>query len=669
MAENRISYLDKNYDEYRTDLLRAVRRYYPELSNSYNDASLGSWFIDLFADIADNLSYSIDRSLQETTIESAQERSSLLNIARTSGLRVPGRKAAIVEVELSCRLPLKNDSGDLREADERYAPYVKRGTLFSTGRQSFELQYDVDFKEQFDENGLSNRIIVPIRDSNGVITGYEYRKLAIAVAGQSKIYKQVMTQNDVVPFMTITLSDSNILGVESIIVKDGTDLTVDPPIEEFSVDKEEFKDRTGKVINRYFEVDSLIEQYRFGYESEITFDEYGKDRYYNPIWEDISDEYNVVNRRVTRGHWCRLKNKFITEYTDNGQLNITFGAGLRNEYGTIPDNGEAFTRYMMSRMEANDYMGVLPEPDHTIFVLYRSGGGLESNIAQGTLTNILYYNVVIDGNCNNVDDTTKKNDVLNSLSVTNTTPSYGGKDEPSNEELKYIIKYNAASQNRCVTLHDYEARIMKMPAKYGTPFRFGVMEENNKVCIYTLGMNHLGQITSALAEPVAENMKEYLSNYKMINDFVEIKSGKVINIAFKVDVFIDKTYDKSEVVKRIIDTVYDYMDVRRHLMGEDIFLGDLAKEISKLDGVINLIRMKVYNKVGNDGDNAYSEDEITQTLVDTTACAKEDYDDVGVNFDRQIDLDDSDQILFSDTNSMFEIKYKNTDIIVGVKQR
>ena len=669
MAENRISYLDKNYDEYRTDLLRTVRRYYPELSNSYNDASLGSWFIDLFADIADNLSYSIDRSLQETTIESAQERSSLLNIARTSGLRVPGRKAAIVEVELSCRLPLKNDSGDLREADERYAPYVKRGTLFSTGRQSFELQYDVDFKEQFDENGLSNRIIVPIRDSNGIITGYEYRKLGIAVAGQSKIYKQVMTQNDVVPFMTITLSDSNILGVESIIVKDGTDLTVDPPIEEFSVDKEEFKDRTGKVINRYFEVDSLIEQYRFGYESEITFDEYGKDRYYSPIWEDISDEYNVVNRRVTRGHWCRLKNKFITEYTDNGQLNITFGAGLRNEYGTIPDNGEAFTRYMMSRMEANDYMGVLPEPDHTIFVLYRSGGGLESNIAQGTLTNILYYNVVIDGNCNNVDDTTKKNDVLNSLSVTNTTPSYGGKDEPSNEELKYIIKYNAASQNRCVTLHDYEARIMKMPAKYGTPFRFGVMEENNKVCIYTLGMNHLGQLTSALAEPVAENMKEYLSNYKMINDFVEIKSGKVINIAFKVDVFIDKTYDKSEVVKRIIDTVYDYMDVRRHLMGEDIFLGDLAKEISKLDGVINLIRMKVYNKVGNDGDNAYSEDEITQTLVDTTACAKEDYDDVGVNFDRQIDLDDSDQILFSDTNSMFEIKYKNTDIIVGVKQR
>lgn len=669
MAENRISYLDKNYEEYKTDLLRAVRRYYPELSNSYNDASLGSWFIDLFADIADNLSYSIDRSLQETTIDSAQERTSLLNIARTSGMRVPGKKAAIVEIQLSCKLPLKNDSGDLREADERYAPYVKRGTLFSTGRQTFELQTDVDFKEQFDENGLSNRIIVPIRDSNGVITGYEYRKLGIAVAGQSKIYKQVITQNDVVPFMTITLSDSNILGVESIIVKDGTDLTVDPPIEEFKVDKEEYNDRTGKTINRYFEVDNLIEQYRFGYECEITFDEYGKDRYYNPVWEDISDEYNEVNRRVTRGHWNRLKNKFITEYTDNGQLNITFGAGLRNEYGTIPDNGEAFTKYMMSRMEANDYMGVLPEPNHTIFILYRTGGGLESNIAQDTLTNILYYNVVIDGNCNNSDDTIKKNEVLNSLSVTNTTPSYGGKDEPSNEELKYIIKYNAASQNRCVTLHDYEARIMQLPPKYGTPFRFGVMEENNKICIYTLGMNHLGQLTSALAEPVAENIKEYLSNYKMINDFVEIKSGKVINLAFKVDVFIDKTYDKSEVVKRVIDTVYDYMDVRRHLMGEDIFLGDLAKEISKLDGVINLIRMKVYNKVGNDGDNAYSEDEITQTLVDTSACAKEDYDDIGLNFDRQVDLDDSDQILFSDTNSMFEIKYKNRDIIVGVKQR
>ena len=84
----------------------------------------------------------------------------------------------------------------------------------------------------------------------------------------------------------------------------------------------------------------------------------------------------------------------------------------------------------------------------------------------------------------------------------------------------------------------------------------------------------------------------------MINDFVEIKSGKIINLAFSLVVYLDKTYDKSEVTKRIIDLIYDYMDIRKHLMGDDIFIGDLQKEISKLDGVINLVKMRVFNKVG-----------------------------------------------------------------------
>ena len=802
MAERKISYLARNYDDYRNAILDITKKYYGDVFDNMNDASVGSWIVDIVSDIADNLSYNIDRAYQETSIDSANDVNSLFDMARTSGCKITGKKAAIVEVELSCELPLNRQGstsdGDLSQADESYAPIVKRGTLFSTGLQTFELSEDVDFSKQFNDDGISNRQIIPTRDSNGNIISYLYKKLAIATAGQSKVYKKIVTNSDLVPFMEVQLEDADILGVESIIVKEGTTIVDDPSIDEFYVDEEEYVDKKsysdfgGNKVSRFFEVDNLAEQYRYGYEIEMG------DKYYNPRWEvaemtyvevgsatksdysvynyakvitksaydaltdeekkdyepwaDYSEEtgagtrkinvYNLPNvtiplnvyrgltkeeqaryvvnyyvykkvsqqqngdynvpyeyyntqypnnvisaeeynglrnedekvifeavpaRYVVRGDWKRVKNKFVTEYTNTWALKIIFGKGLKNQYGEIPVSAREFTKYMMCRMEANDYMGVLPDANSTMYILYRVGGGEQSNIATGTLTNFIYKNIEIGGNCDDNYDATKKRKVLDSLKVTNTTPSYGGKDEPSFEEMRWLIKYNNASQNRCVTLHDYYARIMMLPAKYGCPFRCGIVEENNKVIVYMLGIDQDGRLRSELAEQVAINIKNYLSKYRMINDLVEMRSGKIINLAFDVDIFVDKTYDKGEVVKRVIDLIYDYMDVRKHKMGEDVFVGDIEKEISKLDGVQNLIELRVYNKVGSyDG---YSDNETTQELMTYDECGKlydEDRNDLD---ERRIDLKKSDKILFTESNSMFEIKYKEKDIRVNVKQR
>lgn len=677
MSETKIPYSSRNYSEFRDEFMKLTKKYYPNIVKDFSDAAIGQWFIELLAASSDDLSYHLDRIFQETDINSAQQASSLLQLARSNGLKVPGKKGALCEVEISCNLPLNQQgdasTGDLRLADESYAPVIKRGTLFSTGMVTFELTEDVDFREQFDENGVSNRIITPVRDANGNIISYNYSKLAVVQAGQSKIYKKVLDSSDIEPFMEILIQDQNIMGVESIIVKEGTNLNTDPSTNEFFVDDEEYVDTTGKPIQRFFEVDALIDQYRFGYEEEKVEVNGGNGStyyYYNPVWEDCNytdEEGNEVTyRRVTKGKWKRLKNKFITEYTDNWQLKVIFGAGIRNQYGTIPNEDEGiekFTQYMMSRMQANDYMGVLPESGNTIYIMYRVGGGEESNIARDTLTNIVYINYTICGNSSDPDNAKKMKDVQNSISVTNTTPSYGGKDEPTADELRYLIKYNNASQNRCVTLRDYYSKILQIPARYGCPFRIGIIEENNKIAIYTLGLDYNGNLMRELAEPVANNIKEYLTNYKMINDFIEIKSGKIINIKFEIDIFVDKAYDKSEVVKRVIETVTDYMDIRRHQMGEDIFLGDLQKEIGKLDGVNNVIELRAYNPVGD----GYSDDAITQQLIDISDCCY-DYAEAGENFDRQIDLKASDMVLFSEANSMFEILNDN-DIKVRVKQR
>lgn len=686
MAESRISYLDRTYQDYKNDIIDISQKYYPDIFANYNDASIGNWLIDVQADIADNLSYNIDRAYQETNVDSANTKDALLNIARTNGLKIGGPKCAIVEIELSCRIPMNtsnvsNSGNNLSVPDESYCPYVKRGTLFSDGKNTFELIEDVDFKSQFDSNGISNRQWYPNRDGNGNIINYTYKKLTIARAGQTRIYKKVITNGDIEPFMNITINDNNICNVESIILKQGTSLANDPAFAEFYVDQESYLDKKGLPVQRYFEVDNLIEQYRFGY----VIDE-NTDGYYDPVWE-IIDEFDIVDengsavlddnnnpitevvRVAMKGEWKRLKNKFITEFTDSNKLKITFGAGIRNNYGTIPEDATEFTRYMMSRMEANDYMGVLPESGTTMYVLYRVGGGDISNVGANTITTITALKMYIEGNCNDPNDSKKKVTVKNTMAVTNPTPSYGGKDAPSNEEIRYLIKYNAASQNRCVTLKDYYARISQIHPKYGCPFRHSVVEENNKVVVYTLGLDYQGKLMSQLSETVADNIKEYLKEYKMVNDFVEIRSGKVINLAFDCYIYVDKAYDSSEVINRVINLIKDYMDIRKHIMGEDIFLGDLEKEISKQDGVVNLISLRCLNKVGvADG---YSRDEINQTLVDFSNCTDGDsYAALGGYIgDNEINLAESDKVLYSAIDTMFEIKYPNKDIKVHIKQR
>ncbi len=676
MAENKLSYLNRNFDDYRQSIIDITRQYYPDVFENLNDASVGAWLIDILSDIGDNLNYHIDRNVQETYLDSSKEFTSIKNIARTNGLRIPYKKAALVEIELSCRLPLSQqgseNEGDMM-ADETYCPYVKRGTLFSNGTTTFELVHNIDFKEQFNEDGLSDRQIVPNRDSNGTIISYTYKKLAIASASQTRVMKKIVSSNEITPFMEVMINDSNVLGVDSIIVKDGTNINTDPQFNEFFIDEETYKDNnSGKLVDRFFEVDNLIDQYRFGYEIED-----GENGKYNPEWSEeevaeIKDEQGavidtVVLRKIAKGKWKRLKNKFITEYTDDWKLKVIFGAGIRNEYGDIPQDAKKFTQYQMSRMLANDYMGVLPKSESTMYILYRIGGGEISNIAAGTLTNIISLNIEIEGNPEDRLCSEKIRDVRKSMTVTNTTPSYGGKNEPTTEEIRYMIKYNVSSQNRCVTLKDYISRISKIPAKFGCPFRHNAIEENNKIVIYTLGLDYEGHLTNFLSETVANNIKNYLSQYRMINDFVEIKSGKIINLAFRLTVYLDKSYDKSEVTKRIIDLVYDYMDIRKHLMGDDIFVGDLEKEISKLDGVINLVKMRIFNKVGE----GYSTDRSTQQLVNVSDCDFEELDayDRQIQNQNEINLEKSDYMLFSEADSMFEIKYKNRDIEVIVKTR
>lgn len=667
--DKKINYTARDFTDIKNELLKFSNQYYPELSDDFNDSSVGAWFLDLVAAVGDELNYAVDRSYQETNVDSANLKSTVMNQARSNGLKVPGAKASTCEIKVSCVLP--TDSTDISSPDWTYAPIFQSTSVVGAGDIYFQPQEDVNFNEQFNSNGYSNRTIVPSRNSNGNITGYTVSKTCLAVNGTLKVYKKVIYSSDLEPFMSIVLPESNVLGVESIIFKETNDFSSSPSIYEYYIDSERYRISDESVMTyRFFECDSLADQYRFGDETKYSSDNTNViDNIYKPSKYDEYPDANdkaIVNRYY-RGEWKPLKQKFITEYTDNGYLKIIFGAG--NTYDELPSGQTQYSDYIMSNIINNDMLGVLPKEGWTMMVLYRIGGGDSTNLAPGAINKIVTANVDwANGKGDNFNGTTA-GQVITSLTVTNTSTALAGKDAPSTEEIKALIKYNSAAQNRAVVVNDYKLKLMQMPAKYGAPFRNTVIEENNKIEMDLLGIDANGKLNSSLPQTLVENITEWMEHYKQINDYIEIKSGKIYNIGFECDIFIDKNYNLANVVSSVISEIQDYFDVNNHLMGEDIFIGDLEKEINSLDGVISLIKVRCF-KIWN---GSYSVDKCPLPETDDNSDTCGSGNGTSFNVDNaqiaQIDLDSTDYVLYSDYNAMYEIKNPTVDIQIRPKTR
>lgn len=676
MAEKKINYIARDFSSIKDELLKFSQKYYPEMSDTYNDSSVGAWIIDLVSAVGDDLSYHTDRMYQENFINSANLRSSVLNNARMNGVKIPGPKASMCEIEVSCIIPSSNKE-DMAEPNWSYAPYIKRGGVVSNGSSFFELIDDVDFREQFNQDGFSNRKYSPIRDKNGKITSYKVAKSVLATSGRSLVYKRVLTELEVKPFMEIILPEKNIMNVESIIFKEGTDFTITPDIYEYYIDAETYRiSQDAGYTYRYFEVDSLVDQYRLGAEANLTDDKVIKDMFYPEVFDDYTFENEAVSgitttKRYYKAQWKPLRNKFITEITDNGYTKIIFGAA--STYEEVPSGTTLHTKDIMSKIINNDMLGELPRAGWTMYCLYRTGGGTETNVAQNSITNIVNFTTIFKDTdiqmSNDANVVATKRDVLNSLAVTNLSTAVAGKDHLSTEEVKFLTKYNVNAQNRCVTLKDYKVRLGMMPPKYGAPFRSSVIEDNNKILISFLGLNSQGKLDSALPQTLVDNIIEYMSYYKNLTDYIEMRSGKIYHLGFEIDVFIDKNYTTADVINRIIQTVKNYFDVNKRDMGEDIFIGDLQKEINLLDGVISLIDLRVFNLYGlnNYGDECQLP-EATNYNESCVSTSSRFLNANGANC-KQIGLDKTDGVLYADFDSMFEIRTPENDIAIRVKTR
>jgi hypothetical protein len=280
----KISYATRDFAGLRQELVNLTREYYPDLVKNTNDASIFSVLLDLNAAIADNLHFHIDRVWQETMLDFAQQRQSLFHIAKTYGIKIPGNRPSVALCDFSINVPVRGD-----KEDERYLGVLKAGAQVSGAGQIFETLEDIDFSNPFNSKGEPNRLKIPNFDSNNTLISYTITKRDAVVNGVTRIYRRVITELDQRPFFKVFLPEQNILGVTSVIHKEGTSFGANPTSSEFE-----------STTNRWYEVKSLIE-----------------DTLFLPDPTTASDKDNFK-----AGTYVPVKNKFITEFTPESYFSL-----------------------------------------------------------------------------------------------------------------------------------------------------------------------------------------------------------------------------------------------------------------------------------------------------------------------------------------------------------
>lgn len=558
----KINYSKRDFLALKNEQINYIKQYYPNLIQNYNDASILSLLLDLNAGIADNLHFNIDRALQETVLDYAQERQSLFNIAKTYGLKLPSKAASVSVCNFVIEVPVRGDA-----EDSRYLPILYAGSQFLSNTITFELLQDIDFGSLFNYAGNVDRTKVPIY-INGILSGYRITKTGVVVAGITKIYTHRVTNTR--EFYQITLPENNVLSIESVIHKNGTNLTLAPSISEFNSD-----------LNKWYEVDSLAEDSIF-----------------------IEDKITPSENGIYKGEYKTINNRFIKEFTPTGFCILTFGS-LTNQGLDILDNFVDNNLYDITNFTNNLSLGYAPYNNTTLYIKYRVGGGVETNVGVGTINTVGQINFKINGPDNTINDI-----VRNSLTVTNVIPAIGGGNAPTIEEIRQYIGYNFASQNRAVTLNDYKALLLKMPSKFGAPSKVSVSQIQNKININVLSNDINNQLSNTVSSLVLNNIAEYLSKYRMINDYVVVKPANIINIGFDISVLTENGLQISATAS-IIDVVKNEFEKSKMQLGKSYLIGNLIKQITQISGVLNVNSIKVYNKFGG----GYSDNKLSDDLL------------------------------------------------------
>jgi|TARA_B100001758_G_C18414368_1_gene618303 hypothetical protein len=601
-----INYINKDFSEYRDQLINYSQTYFPTTYTDFAETSPGMMFIEQAAYVGDVLSFYLDNQIQENFIQYARQSNNLFELAYMFGYKPTVTSLANTDVDFYQIVPSKVSASQY-VPDYDYALYVNANTQISTrtgNPTTFTIENPIDFSVSSSDNPTTVSIA---QITSGNPSQYLLKKTAKAFSGV--INSTSVTFGAPEQFPTTNIVADNIAGILDVVDSDG---------------------------NVYYEVDYL-----------------GQDLVYDSIKNtNVNDPNNFVSGSDTPYvlKTKQVQNRFTTRFLNDSTLQLQFGAGNPNdtteEIIPNPFNVGIGLPFQQSKLTAaysptnfvftNTY-GVAPS-NTTLTIRYYTGGGVQSNILANTLTNPNTSTIqFLNGGLN----TTTAQTVFNSIATNNPIAASGGSDGDTIQEIRNNILSNFGSQQRNVTADDYLVRTLSLPSQFGTITKAFTQKPpaggiEATLDIYILSQDANGNLATA-NDTLKENLKSYLNQNRMIGDSLSIKNAFVINFGIDFEIITLPNYNNNKVLNDCIVALQDYFLIDKWQINQPIIINPLFVLLDEIDGVQTVKKIEFKNLVGvNKGYSQYAYDMVGATQNGT--------------------------IFPSLDPSIFEIKFPNTDI-------
>jgi hypothetical protein len=573
MAKNQnINYLNKDFSTFKQKLIDYSKTYFPASYNDFTPASIGNIFIEMSSYVGDVLSFYLDTQIQETFIQYAKQKENLFNLAYMLGYRPKVTTAASVDIDIYQIIP-SILSGSQYIPDFNYSLLIDKNAIVKsnlTNGGTFLIQEDVDFSfsSSYDPTEVT---VYQITGNNPDF--YLLKKTRKAISSTINNTSVVFTSPK--QFQTIELNSSNIIGILDIIDSNG---------------------------NEWFEVPYLAQ--------ETIYDSIKNTNVNDP-------NFNIYNSDTP--YLLKLKKvqkRFVTRFLNEETLQIQFGSGVTSDDNEKivpnPDNigiGLSFgqdkmtTAYSPTNILYTNTYGVSPS-NVTLNIRYLTGGGIESNVPSGVINTVQSANINFQkSNLNAITAQT----VFDSLEVNNPIAASGGKDGDTAEEIKLNSLNAFQSQLRGVTKDDYTIRALSMLPKYGSVSK--IYTEAQKINnlelgeipsvleMYILGYDNNKKLTTT-SKALKQNLTNYLSQYRMINDSIKIKDAFIVNIGIDFEIIVLPDFVNNEVLLSCINELKSYFNIDNWSINQPIILKDLYILLDKVEGVQTVKNISITNKSG-----------------------------------------------------------------------
>lgn len=570
-----VKYLNRDFDQLKAGLIEFTKRYYPSTYNDFNESSPGMMFIEMAAYVGDVLNYYIDSQLKESLVTQARERKNILALAQAFGYKPKISVPAVVDVDVYQYLP-PSGSGANTVPDYDYALRLAPGTVVRSeyNGTEFIIQDEIDFSI---DNYLSPRTVTVAQISNidGSVQYYLAKKTYKAIS--ATVSTKDITVDAPTKFQKILVEADNLVGIDSITDSDN---------------------------NSWYEVSYLAQ--------DTVFQKVENTSYNDP------DSYLNTEENPYLLKLLRVPRRYVTIVTERG-IEIQFGAGLSTSPGeellptpenialSLPTGIEntdiAFDP--VSPVFTNAY-GQAPS-NTTLTIKYLTGGGVQSNVPSNTITEVVQRAVTNELPSLNPGLT---NTIINSLTVNNPIAAAGGRSEETIEEVRQNTIAQFLSQQRAVTREDYILRAYAMPSIFGSVSKAYITpddQENLSTAIvgdrianplamnmYILGYDAEKRLTK-VNTTVKENLKSYISQYRMLTDSINIRDAFIVNIGVNVGVIVYPGYNGNEVIANSIKALKELFAVDNWQINQPILYSDIFSVIMKVKGVQMISTLEIEN--------------------------------------------------------------------------